>query len=106
MFYQKDRNEQGGDSMESAIRYDVTDPLSIEKYAQQLIGKSFLDVVKEAEINEDIKVNIIDKYDKSKNKGSLGQLLEEHYFGYKLNSNQQADFMKLVLSLRFLHIKS
>ena len=41
MFYQKDRNEQGGDSMESAIRYDVTDPLSIEKYAQQLIGKSF-----------------------------------------------------------------
>ena len=27
--------------MESAIRYDVTDPLSIEKYAQQLIGKSF-----------------------------------------------------------------
>ena len=59
-----------------------------------------MDVVKEAEINEDIKVNIIDKYDKSKNKGSLGQLLEEHYFGYKLNSNQQADFYEAGVELK------
>lgn len=89
-----------GNSMERAIKYDATNPLSIEKYAQQLIGKSFLDVVKEAEINEDIKVNIIDKYGKSKNKGSLGQLLEEHYFGYKLNSNQQADFYEAGVELK------
>ena len=106
MFYQKDRNEQGGDSMESAIRYDVTDPLSIEKYAQQLIGKSFLDVVKEAEINEDIKVNIIDKYDKSKIKVAWGNFLKSTILGINLIAINKLIFMKLVLSLRFLHIKS
>ncbi|MGM0901829.1 MAG: hypothetical protein ACQEXB_12135 [Bacillota bacterium] len=47
---------------ESFTPYDETDPLSIEQYGQRLIGKTFIDVIQEADLSYDIKGEIIDKY--------------------------------------------
>ncbi|MTI46680.1 MAG: restriction endonuclease [Firmicutes bacterium] len=69
------------------ISFDDTNPYSIEAYAKKLLGKTFRDIV------GDIKI-------KRGNKGGLGQLLEEHYFKYKLNSNSEADFKKAGVELK------
>lgn len=86
--------------MERIINYDATNPSSIEQYGQQLIGKTFIEVIKEAGLNEEIKVSVIDKYGNSRRKGGLGNLLEEVYFGYKANSDQQADFHEAGVELK------
>lgn len=80
--------------------YDDKNPVSIEVYAKKLIGKTFLDIIKEADLNPEIKLEIIDKYGNPKRKGGLGNLLEEIYFGYKANSNQQADFHEAGVELK------
>jgi len=86
--------------MEIIKSYDATNPLSIEQYGQQLIGKTFMDVINEAGLNEEVKVSVIDKYGNPKRKGGLGNLLEEIYFGYKANSDQQADFHEAGVELK------
>ncbi|MBD8014494.1 Sau3AI family type II restriction endonuclease [Planococcus wigleyi] len=80
--------------------YDEKNPLSIEEYAKKLIGKSFLDVIHEADLDTELRVEIIDKYGNPRRKGGLGNLLEEVYFGYKANSNQQADFHEAGVELK------
>jgi len=85
---------------ESFIPYDETDPLSIEQYGQRLIGKTFVDVIHEASLNYDTKTEIIGKYGNPRRKGGLGNLLEEIYFGYKANSDQQADFLEAGVELK------
>lgn len=86
--------------MESINNYDATNPLSIEQYGQLLIGKTFMEVINEAGLNEEIKVSVIDKYGNARRKGGLGNLLEEIYFGYKANSDQQADFHEAGVELK------
>ncbi|MGE7604227.1 Sau3AI family type II restriction endonuclease [Peribacillus sp. NPDC097675] len=86
--------------MERIKNYDETNPLSIEKYGQQLIGKTFLDVIKEADLNDEVKISVIDKYGNARRKGGLGNLLEEIYFGYKANSDQHADFYEAGVELK------
>lgn len=85
---------------ESFTPYDETDPLSIEQYGQRLIGKTFMDVIQEANLSYDTKTEIIDKYGNPRRKGGLGNLLEEIYFGYKANSDQQADFFEAGVELK------
>jgi len=86
--------------MERITKYDATNPSSIEQYGQQLIGKTFMDVIKEAGLDEEIKASVIDKYGNVKRKGGLGNLLEEIYFGYKANSDQHADFHEAGVELK------
>ena len=40
-----------------------------------------------------------------KNKGNFGTLLEEFYFGYKPNSNSEADFKEVELELKSTPLK-
>ncbi len=82
------------------LKYNDNDIKSILDYSSLLIGKTFLDVINEAMLDEDIKKQIIDKYSRPNFKGGLGILLEELYFGYKANSNQVPDFSKVGMELK------
>lgn len=65
--------------------YDKYNPESIESYAKKLIGKTFKDVIGDKAV---------------KGKGGLGVLLEEHYFGYKPNSDKEPDFKEAGVELK------
>ena len=85
--------------------YDKTDPSSIEKYAQRLIGKTFRDIVDEDErkqsrtlCKEDLCESKLS--DNKKNKGNLGQLIEEKFFHYACNSDSRPDFYEAGVELK------
>lgn len=79
------------------LGYDPASPESIERFAVQLENKTFLDVVSE---KENISAEAIEAYANKFRKGGLGNLLEEVYFGYKANSNQEADFPEAGVELK------
>lgn len=79
------------------LGYDPANPESIERYAVWLENKTFLDVVKE---KENVSEEAIEAYANKLRKGGLGNLLEEVYFGYKANSNQEADFSEAGVELK------
>lgn len=82
------------------LPYDKTKANAIEAYAKKLIGKSFQDIIHESEDWEwaikDSKIN----YENPNMKGNLGTLLEELYFGYRANSEQDADFPEAGVELK------
>lgn len=70
------------------MNYDDKSKDSILEYANKLIGKTFGE---------------IDKYDRlenNKGKGNLGQVVEESYFGYDVNSRAEADFAHVGIELK------
>lgn len=77
--------------------YDPASPASIENYAIELEGKTFLDVLHEKGITDN---SVILAYANRMNKGRSGTLLEEVYFGYKANSRQEADFPEAGVELK------
>ena len=79
------------------LGYDSTDAKSIEKYAVQLENKTFLEVVQES---GNLPSDAVMEYANRFRKGGLGNLLEEVYFGYKANSNQEADFPEAGVELK------
>ena len=79
------------------LEYNPRDPKSIEEYAVQLVDKTFLEVIQEkGALNNDVLL----AYSNKARKGGLGNLLEEVYFGYKANSNQEADFTDAGVELK------
>ena len=78
--------------------YDKTNPESIEKFAKQLIGHTFEEVLSWdlSEIRQESKSG----YDAKQRKGGLGNLIEEQYFGYKANSDSLPDFDKAGVELK------
>lgn len=82
------------------LPYDKTSPESIEAYAKGLIGKTFQQVLEESEfLDFAIQDSNIDYYN-PKQKGKLGNLLEEKYFGFRANSNQEPDFPEAQVELK------
>lgn len=81
-------------------KYDESNPLSIKDYADKLIGKTFYDVLESARIDVDEKLGIITKANNPRYKGSMGHLIEEYYFEYKINSDQEPDFPKAGVELK------
>lgn len=83
--------------------YDETDPLSIELYSKNLIGKTFADVLSEGFnpqlINEE-SVDYITAHKNEKRKGGLGELIEECFFHYKCNNDSKPDFDKAGVELK------
>lgn len=73
--------------------YDKTNPESIEAFAKQLLGKS---------LNDFFHGNIEQKYH---GKGKLGQLLEEKYFQYEVNSRPEPDFAEAGVELKSTPVK-
>ncbi|MDU3324156.1 MAG: MutH/Sau3AI family endonuclease, partial [Escherichia coli] len=83
--------------------YDETDPLSIELYSKNLIGKTFADVLTEGFnpqlINEE-SADYITAHKNEKRKGGLGELIEECFFHYKCNNDSKPDFDKAGVELK------
>lgn len=69
--------------------YDKRNPLSIYDFSRFLIGSSLHDLFGDAAVSKT-----------RKGKGGLGQMVEELYFQYGLNSNQEADFREAGLELK------
>lgn len=69
--------------------FDNRDPYSIYEYSRFLMGKSLHSLLGE---------DVISKY--RKGKGGLGQMVEELFFKYDINSNREADFKEANLELK------
>ena len=86
------------------MNYDNTDPISIENYSQKLIGKSFREISEEDEgtdlLRESTQYGIADVSVTKRNKGNLGQIIEEKFFHYKCNNDSQADFKEAGVELK------
>lgn len=82
------------------LPYDDSDPRDIERYAKGLIGKTFKDVLYESQFLEDAITDSKIDYSNPNQKGRLGNLLEEKYFCYKANSDQEPDFPKCGVELK------
>ena len=83
------------------LGYDPASPQNIEAFALKLEDKTFRDVLLEkGNINE----SSVESYANKFRKGGLGNLLEEVYFGYKVNSKQEADFPEAGVELKVTQI--
>ena len=84
--------------------YDETNPLSIEKYSQNLIGKTFSDIIRLDSLNTDRIYEDSAEYSVShenkKRKGGLGEIIEECFFHYKCNNDSNPDFDKAGVELK------
>lgn len=89
--------------MDYIEEYDITDPLSIERYAQRLIGKTFSDVCKEdveryGKLEEG--ASYAASHENKKRKGGLGELIEERFFHYSCNNDSRPDFPEAGVELK------
>ena len=75
------------------FNYDKTDKWSILEHSKRLLGKT---------LEQAIAPDVIED---RKGKGRLGQLVEEYFFGYDVNSNPDADFSEAGLELKVTPIK-
>ena len=83
------------------LPYDRTSKESIENYALKLKSKTFKDVIiADPNLNEEEKTTLIDYFNNPRNKGNLGNLIEEHYFFYKRNSSPKPDFNEAGIELK------
>ena len=86
--------------------YDKTNPLSIEEYSQNLIGKSFREIWEEDEKSHPSIIREVGHYgttnvkEKKRNKGNLGQIIEEKFFHYECNSDSRPDFHEAGVELK------
>ncbi|MCI9152613.1 MAG: restriction endonuclease [Ruminococcus sp.] len=86
--------------------YDRKDPTSIERYSQRMIGKSFRDIWEEDArrpmlIRESgVGYSLTDESKLKRNKGNLGQIIEEKFFHYACNNDSRADFYEAGVELK------
>lgn len=89
--------------------YDDTNPISIEEYAQRLIGKTFLEICQEDDMKQSMVVREASNYEvnhENKNrKGGLGEIIEERYFHYQCNNDSRPDFEKAGVELKVTPFK-
>lgn len=88
--------------------YDETDPISIENYAQGLIGKTFGQICDADDKNGDtlfvkedaVPYGYAQKHENKMRKGGLGELIEEKYFHYQANNDSRPDFPEAGVELK------
>lgn len=78
---------------EFKVNYNDKSIDSIIAYAHGLIGKSFGEIDKNERLGD------------NKGKGNLGQIVEESYFGYDINSRAEADFSHVGIELKVTPFK-
>lgn len=93
-----------GYNLDVLVEYDESNPISIEKYAQRLIGKTFADVCNQDDLGKSIVVRETSDYETShenkKRKGGLGEIIEERFFHYQCNNDSRPDFYKAGVELK------
>lgn len=83
------------------LPYDKTSSNSIENYALTLKEKTFKDVLlNDPNITNEDRAILFEYYNNPKSKGSLGQLIEKHFFFYDINSKSEADFNEAGVELK------
>lgn len=81
--------------------YDETSKYSILNYAKKLEGKSFRNIIDEdLSYTGQLSKENLSNYSSKKAKGSLGHILEKHYFHYDINSNSVPDFEEVGIELK------
>jgi DNA mismatch repair endonuclease MutH len=82
--------------------YDRTDPKAIEAYAQRLVGKSFRQIINDDSsfMKTGESYGTSDVSNVKRNKGNLGQIIEECFFHYSCNSDARADFPEAGVELK------
>lgn len=87
--------------------YDRTDPLSIEAYSQKMIGKTFRQLVEKDKSRpattlrqNDAVYGSSEVSETKRNKGNLGQIIEETFFHYACNSDSRPDFYEAGVELK------
>lgn len=88
--------------------YDDSTPRGLLEHAKKLIGKTFADVLHEAtrgefdyiELNGENFDEHLRAFVAEARKGGLGNLLEEVYFGYSVNSTSEPDFPRAGIELK------
>ena len=74
---------------------------SIENYALNLKEKTFKDVLlNDPNITNEDRSLLFEYYNNPRSKGSLGQLIEKHFFFYNINSKSEADFNEAGVELK------
>lgn len=74
---------------------------SIENYALNLKEKTFKDVLlNDPNITNEDRSLLFEYYNNPRSKGSLGQLIEKHFFFYDINSKSEADFNEAGVELK------
>ncbi len=74
---------------------------SILQYALGLKEKKFKDVLlNDPNITDEDRALLFEYYNNPRSKGSLGQLIEKHFFFYDINSNSEADFNEAGVELK------
>lgn len=69
--------------------FDRTSPMSIYNYSRHLIGNSLHSLLGDSAVEHT-----------RKGKGGLGQMVEELFFNYDINSNREADFAEAHVELK------
>lgn len=89
------------------VEYDRSDPISIEKYSQRMVGKKFREIWEADEARQpmisrggDAGYGQSDVSEAKRNKGNLGQIIEEKFFHYACNSESRADFYEAGVELK------
>ncbi len=71
--------------------YDETDAKSIEAYSQNLIDKSFQDILND-DLGDKVEESTSSYFENRNFKGGLGNLVEQHFFHYEPNNSPDPDF--------------
>ena len=86
------------------IEYDRTNPISIEAYSQKLIGMTFRQILEDDDRQHTQEAaddhGVADVEEPKRNKGNLGQIIEESFFHYECNSDSHADFKEAGVELK------
>ena len=94
--------------MDYLVEYDRSSPLSIEKYSQKMIGKSFREIWEE-DLSPLVREGLVEERgyygssivsDTKRNKGNLGQIIEERFFHYQCNGDSRPDFHEAGVELK------
>ena len=86
-----------GLTMDYSFIYDPKKPESIESYAKKMIGKSFKQIDEESVFDLYIKSP---GFENERRKGGVGNLVEERFFGYRMNSDSEPDFKEAGVELK------
>lgn len=78
------------------VDWSPSDSESIERYAKQLEGMTFREVLDLGIAPE----GVSREYNNKRYKGGMGTLIEERFFGYKANSDQLPDFPEAGVELK------
>lgn len=82
------------------LPYDEKNPLSIYKYSQGIVGKTFAEILFENITDEDEYKTEYDRFNNPRGKGSLGELIEKYYFFLEINNESRPDFDEADVELK------